>query len=76
MNKTFLDFKQKNKLIEDHSKWLLQTMDITAESLFGEFGYDTCSQSEKLQVIQEMMLNGDFDDLGVNKNMRKAKWLE
>ena len=65
-----------NKTISDHSKWLLQTMDITAESLFGEFGYDTCSQSEKLQVIQEMMLNGDFDDLGVNKNMRKAKWLE
>ncbi len=51
-------------------------MDITAESLFGEFGYDTCSQSEKLQVIQEMILNGDFDDLGVNKNMRKAEWLE
>lgn len=65
-----------NKTINDHSKWLLQTMDITAESLFGEFGYDTCSQSEKLQVIQEMILNGDFDDLGVNKNMRKAEWLE
>jgi hypothetical protein len=51
-------------------------MDITAEFLFGEFGYDTCSQSEKLQVIQEMILNGDFDDLGVNKNMRKEKWLK
>jgi hypothetical protein len=65
-----------NETISDHSRWLLQTMDITAESLFGEFGYDTCSQSEKLQVIQEMILNGDFDDLGVDKNMRKAKWLE
>ena len=65
-----------NETINDHSKWLLQTMDITAESLFGEFGYDTCSQSEKLQVIQEMMLNGDFDDLGINENMRKAQWLE
>ena len=65
-----------NETINDHSRWLLQTMDITAESLFGEFGYDTCSQSEKLQVIQEMILNGDFDDLGVNKNMRKAEWLE
>jgi hypothetical protein len=64
-----------NETVNDHSRWLLQTMDITAESLFGEFGYDTCSQSEKLQVIQEMILNGDFDDLGVNKNMRKAKWL-
>ena len=67
MNKTFLDFKQKNKLIEDHSRWLLQTMDITAESLFGEFGYDTCSHSEKLQVLQEMMENGDFDDLGIKQ---------
>ena len=65
-----------NETINDHSRWLLQTMDITAESLFGEFGYDTCSQSEKLQVIQEMILNGDFDDLGVNKNIRKAEWLE
>ena len=65
-----------DETINDHSRWLLQTMDITAESLFGEFGYDTCSHSEKLQVLQEMMLNGDFDDLGVNKNMRKAEWLE
>ena len=65
-----------NETVSDHSRWLLQTMDITAESLFGEFGYDTCSQSEKLQVIQEMILNGDFDDLGVNKNMRKEKWLK
>ena len=65
-----------NETVNDHSRWLLQTMDITAESLFGEFGYDTCSQSEKLQVIQEMILNGDFNDLGVNKNMRKAEWLE
>ena len=65
-----------NETVNDHSRWLLQTMDITAESLFGEFGYDTCSKSEKLQVIQEMILNGDFDDLGVDKNMRKAKWLE
>jgi len=56
-----------NKTINNHSKWLLQTMDITAESLFGEFGYDSCSQSEKLQVIQEMMLNGDFDELGINE---------
>ena len=45
----------KHETINDHSRWLLQTMDITAESLFGEFGYDTCSHSEKLQVLQEMM---------------------
>ena len=71
MNKTFLDFKQKNKLIEDHSRWLLQTMDITAESLFGEFGYDTCSHSEKLQVLQEMIENGDFDELGIKQIQTK-----
>jgi len=62
-----------NKTISDHSRWLLQTMDITAESLFGEFGYDTCSQSEKLQVIQEMMLNGDFDDLGLTVGIKNNK---
>ena len=62
-----------NETINDHSRWLLQTMDITAESLFGEFGYDTCSQSEKLQVIQEMMLNGDFDELGVNEIVKATR---
>ena len=71
MNKTFLDFKQKNKLIEDHSRWLLQAMDVTAEHLHGEFGYDTCSYSEKLLVLQEMIENGDFDELGVKQ---KDRW--
>ena len=73
MNKTFLDFKQKNKLIEDHSRWLLQAMDVTAEYLHGEFGYDTCSQSEKLQVLQEMIENGDFDELGVNEIVKATR---
>jgi hypothetical protein len=71
MNKTFLDFKQKNKLIEDHSRWLLQAMDVTAEHLHGEFGYDTCSHSEKLQVLQEMIENGDFDELGIKQIQTK-----
>ena len=73
MNKTFLDFKQKNKLIEDHSRWLLQAMDVTAEHLHGEFGYDTCSHSEKLQVLQEMIENGDFDELGVNEIVKATR---
>ena len=59
------------KLIEDHSTWLLQAMDVTAEHLHGEFGYDTCSDSEKLQVLQEMIENGDFDELGVKQ---KDRW--
>ena len=62
-----------DETINDHSRWLLQTMDITAESLFGEFGYDTCSQSEKLKVMQEMMMNGDFDDLGVNEIVKTTR---
>jgi hypothetical protein len=62
-----------DETINDHSRWLLQTMDITAESLFGEFGYDTCSHSEKLQVMQEMMMNGDFDDLGVNEIVKSTR---
>ena len=61
------------KLIEDHSTWLLQAMDVTAEHLHGEFGYDTCSDSEKLQVIQEMMLCGDFDDLGINEIVKATR---
>ena len=60
-----------DETINDHSRWLLQTMDITAESLFGEFGYDTCSHSEKLQVLQEMILNADFDELGVKQIQTK-----
>ena len=62
-----------DETINDHSRWLLQTMNITAESLFGEFGYDTCSHSEKLQVMQEMMMNGDFDDLGVNEIVKATR---
>ena len=46
-------------------------MDNTAESLIGEFGYDTCSHSEKLLVLQEMIENGDFDELGVKQ---KDRW--
>ena len=55
------------KLIEDHSTWLLQAMDVTAEHLHGEFGYDTCSRKEKQEVLREMMENGDFDELGVKQ---------
>lgn len=64
MNKTFLEFNVKQKMIKDHARWLLQTLDITAEELHGEFGYDTCSHTEKLEVLQEMIEKGDFDNLG------------
>ena len=57
----------------EFATWLRQSLDIEAENLFGEFGYDTCSQSEKLQVIQEMMLNGDFDDLGLTVGIKNDK---
>jgi hypothetical protein len=64
MNKTFLEFNVKQKMVKDHARWLLQTLDITAEELHGEFGYDTCNQEEKLAVLAEMIENGDFDNLG------------
>jgi len=64
MNKAFLEFNVKQKMIQDHARWLLQTMDIVAEDLTGEFGYDTCTQEQKLKVLQEMIENGDFDNLG------------
>jgi len=62
-----------NETIKEHSKWLLQTMDITAELLFGEFGYDTCSNSQKLEIMQDMMLNGYFDDLGINEIVKATR---
>jgi len=59
-----IDFDVKKSMIRDHSRWLLQTLDIEAENLFGEFGYDTCNQEQKLAVLAEMIENGDFDNLG------------
>jgi len=29
-----------------------QELDKLAENMFGEFGYDTCSNDEKIQIIQ------------------------
>ena len=65
--------KEKEQLLFDHTIWLMTAMDVTAEHLHGEFGYDTCSHSEKLQVMQEMMMNGDFDDLGVNEIVKATR---
>ncbi len=59
-----VDFNVKQSMIRDHARWLLQTLDIEAEGLFGEFGYDTCNQEQKLAVLAEMIENGDFDNLG------------
>ena len=57
MNKTFKDFKEKENLLFDHTVWLMTAMDVTAEHLHGEFGYDTCSTGEKKAVIELLLHN-------------------
>ena len=47
-----------NKTISDHSRWLLQTMDITAESLFGEFGFATLTNDEQNLCFAEVYDKG------------------
>ena len=67
--------KEKEKLLFDHTIWLMTAMDVTAEHLHGEFGYDTCSRKEKQEVLREMMENGDFDELGVKQKGRAfSRW--
>ena len=49
---------------------LVNRMDRLAEELFGEFGYDTCSQSEKEYICNQI----SFGDL--NKQIMKELLLE
>ena len=45
-----------NKLTDnkDKARWLKYTLDILADELHGEFGYDTCKEDEKLNVLEEL----------------------
>ena len=45
---------------KEKAGWLLMTMNIEAENMFGEFGFDTCSELEKAQVIEQMIEDGMF----------------
>tara|TARA_R110000772_G_scaffold38389_1_gene90659 strand:- start:337 stop:462 length:126 start_codon:yes stop_codon:yes gene_type:complete len=36
---------------------LVNKMDKLAEEIYGEFGYDTCSNSEKLEIIKVISFN-------------------
>ena len=47
----------------EFARWLLQTLDMEAEEMFGEFGFDTLTEEEKLQVIAEIYSKGYFDGL-------------
>ena len=49
--------KEKEQLLFDHTIWLMTAMDVTAEHLHGEFGYDTCSRKEKQEVLREMTVS-------------------
>ena len=40
------------KEIVDHFK---MSMDVIAQEQFGEFGYDTCTNDEKIQIIDHLI---------------------
>ena len=39
-------------------RFLKQSMDILADELHAEFGYDTCSDDEKLNILVELFERG------------------
>ena len=39
---------------KDLAMFLKQSMDILADELFAEFGYDTCKESEKIEILKEL----------------------
>ena len=43
---------------KDLAMFLKQSMDILADELFAEFGYDTCKESEKKEILIELFERG------------------
>ena len=43
---------------KDLAMFLKQSMDILADELFAEFGYDTCKESEKIEILTEIFERG------------------
>ena len=39
---------------EDKARWLSYTLDLEAEEMFGEFGYDTLTGDEQRKVLEEL----------------------
>ena len=39
---------------EDKARWLTYTLDMEAEEMFGEFGFDTLDGDEKFKVFKEL----------------------
>ena len=39
---------------KDFSRWLQFTMDETAEELFGEFGYATCTEAQQRAILADI----------------------
>jgi|TARA_B110000908_G_C9918579_1_gene298615 hypothetical protein len=40
--------------IED-AKWVWMTMNVLAEEQYGEFGFDTCNEDTKIEIITRML---------------------
>jgi len=37
------------------ASWILMTMDVLAEENHGEFGFDTCNEDTKIEIITKML---------------------
>lgn len=45
----------KKATIKDEASWLSTTLDIYAQDMYGEFGYNTCTEKEQLQVLEAII---------------------
>jgi|TARA_R110000796_G_scaffold157501_1_gene274155 hypothetical protein len=58
MNNKMNNFKEWNSETTDvttDAKWILMTMDVLAEDNHGEFGFDTCNEDTKIEIIARML---------------------
>ena len=39
---------------EDKARWLSYTLDMEAEEMFGEFGFDTLNGDQKFEIFKEL----------------------
>ena len=52
------NFKEWNSETTDvttDAKWILMTMDVLVEDNHGEFGFDTCNEDTKIEIIARML---------------------
>jgi hypothetical protein len=55
MNNKMNNFKEWQDVETGDAKWILMTMDVLAEENHGEFGFDTCDEDTKIEIITKML---------------------